>query len=243
MPDPAGVSSGEADTVYFLSGTQAPNPRDNYVSVTKVQNIRRFKHKEEKSDETSSEDSEDEVNRTFNFSHFCVRLAKCVQSSSASSSEESAKEVFFQQRLRHLGGINRLRCLPQDPRVAAVWSDKGLVEVRPIPSRIRDPRERPCGQIYDVTAALNRVQDNQSTADSAPSDALFAHKHESEGFALDWSRVKKGLLASGKRCRSRWTPYMTQKDRRLRTWLQRLATERKRPMDGPAMHRRSYSVR
>ena len=58
-------------------------------------------------------------------------------------------------------------------------------------------------QIYDVTAALNQVQDNQSTTDSVPLDALFTHRHESEGFALDWSRVKKGLLASGERCRSK----------------------------------------
>lgn len=52
-------------------------------------------------------------------------------------------------------------------------------------------------KVFDMASSLNHIHDDQSTTNSVSLDPVFSHKHGSEGFALDWSRVKQGLLASG----------------------------------------------
>lgn len=59
-PEP---TSNFPHTVYFMSGTQAPNARDNYLSAFKVKNIHKFKTKTEAESESSASsdsDSDDE---------------------------------------------------------------------------------------------------------------------------------------------------------------------------------------
>ena len=65
MPDPDGAGNDFPHSVYFVSGTQAPNARDNYLNVIKVKNIQKFKAQDAKDTESSkSSDSESETDDT-----------------------------------------------------------------------------------------------------------------------------------------------------------------------------------
>ena len=55
-------------------------------------------------------------------------------------------------------------------------------------------------QIFDGTAhvaQLGQASEAASKEKVARPQALFAHKHRDEGFALDWSRLSQARLASG----------------------------------------------
>lgn len=93
--------------------------------------------------------------------------------------EQTAAEGLVQQRIKHHGGINRVRRLPQDARFVALFDDRSNVE------------------IVDITNALQEIQSGRNSADLRTPSVLFAHRHSSEGFALDWSPLKQGRLASG----------------------------------------------
>jgi len=85
----------------------------------------------------------------------------------------------------HHGCVNRVRAMPQRPSTCASWSDSGHV------------------MIWDLSAQLKKVM--TSTNDSkgkidppsrvTPTQVFTGHKDE--GYALDWSSVCEGRLASG----------------------------------------------
>lgn len=88
-------------------------------------------------------------------------------------------------RVQHKGCVNRLRVNKINGRVlTASWSDKGKVH------------------IYDLTASVRAVADQRSintyTAQKVEPKPIFTFGgHLIEGFALDWSRLRHGSLASG----------------------------------------------
>lgn len=72
--------------------------------------------------------------------------------------------------------------MKQQPGVIAVWGDNGQV------------------RIYDVSAQLQQLAAEKEPKPNAPKvqvNPLQSHSHAMEGFALDWSPVKAGRLASG----------------------------------------------
>ena len=96
--------------------------------------------------------------------------------------------------VNHVGGINRLRCMPQTPGIVAVWGDTATV------------------RILDGTHLLRELAAEEEVSAKARSRVdlkpVFSHTHSTEGFALDWSLVKAGRLVTGD-CRSKihvWEP-------------------------------------
>ena len=93
----------------------------------------------------------------------------------------------------HHGGINRIRVMPQNSNIVATWSDNGQVNV------------------FDVESVLAKFS-SKGTKQTLPSKEMrpfFTHSgHSTEGYALDWSPVKEGYLASGDCAGSIhiWTP-------------------------------------
>ena len=82
--------------------------------------------------------------------------------------------------VKHKGSVNRVRVMPQDGSIVASWSGEGKVH------------------IWDLAAPLKALQSSPSPAPHF--DVQPAHtvgKHKDEGFALDWSPVAAGVLASG----------------------------------------------
>lgn len=106
--------------------------------------------------------------------------------------EELAK--LHVRKIAHTGGINRLRAMPQQPSIAASWADTAQV------------------QVWDLSLQLKELEAETDPPPGIPKlqkvSARHVHSHSSEGYALDWSPVTAGRLASGD-CRARihvWEP-------------------------------------
>eukprot|EP00112_Aurelia_sp_Birch-Aquarium-sp1_P001204 Seg1123.6 transcript_id=Seg1123.6/GoldUCD/mRNA.D3Y31 product="Glutamate-rich WD repeat-containing protein 1" protein_id=Seg1123.6/GoldUCD/D3Y31 len=86
--------------------------------------------------------------------------------------------------IRHIGGCNRIRCAPIPNRhLVASWSETGKVH------------------IWDIGAQVNALDTpgaskNQQLGDKVKPMFTFAG-HQAEGFAMDWSKVTPGRLATG----------------------------------------------
>ena len=81
------------------------------------------------------------------------------------------------------GTINRLKLMPQMAHICATWAESGAVHV------------------HNLAAPLsNLAAPGSAGADAVAAAATPLHTfsgHADEGFALDWSSAKQGLLASG----------------------------------------------
>jgi ribosome assembly protein RRB1 len=108
--------------------------------------------------------------------------------SSSSEEEEELDPVLEHYTFPHDGGVNRIRVCPQNSDVVAVWGEKGTVS------------------LYDVGGALDLLdRSTMSKTESVANyqvrkmrkDPFFVYSgHSNEGYALDWSRVVPGRLAS-----------------------------------------------
>ncbi|KAI7841913.1 hypothetical protein COHA_004441 [Chlorella ohadii] len=115
-----------------------------------------------------------------------------------SDSDEEGEEETAQLHIRkvaHTGGINRVRACPQQPHIVASFADTAQV------------------QVWDLSTQLNELKDEAAPVAGSQGKvhkvaARHVHTHSSEGYAIDWSPVVAGRLASGD-CRSRihvWEP-------------------------------------
>jgi len=77
----------------------------------------------------------------------------------------------------HTGGVNRIRAMPQRPSIVATWSDTGNVH------------------LFDVSRSLQTLNFPCEGAGAWTVSTLTGHK--TEGYALDWSAVRPGRLATG----------------------------------------------
>ena len=80
----------------------------------------------------------------------------------------------------HIGGVNRLRSMPQQPGIIATTSDTAKVN------------------IFDLKASLHSLMVGKGPRIQPPNAPAYVFKgHKDEGWALDWSPVQEGRLASG----------------------------------------------
>lgn len=99
---------------------------------------------------------------------------------SESEDEVDLDPVMEHYSVPHYGGINRVRVMPQQPDICATWSDTGHVN------------------LFNVSSIRQRFSKQQQVRHSnLPSKPFFSHQHSTEGFAMDWSKVKQGQLATG----------------------------------------------
>lgn len=81
--------------------------------------------------------------------------------------------------INHHGGVNRIRSMPQKPGVVATMSSDSNVN------------------IYDLSSLATSLM-NKSPRGPIPSKPTFTYSgHRDEGFAIDWSSVLPGRLATG----------------------------------------------
>uniref|UniRef100_A0A7S2YH96 Histone-binding protein RBBP4 N-terminal domain-containing protein n=1 Tax=Entomoneis paludosa TaxID=265537 RepID=A0A7S2YH96_9STRA len=86
--------------------------------------------------------------------------------------------------IKHYGGVNRVRCMPQQQNIVATWSDTGKVNLFNVESIL---------QRFAASSGKGALQQSE-----IPSKPFFSYtKHRTEGYAIDWSRVKQGQLLSG----------------------------------------------
>lgn len=141
-------------------GTQADRPEKNKLSVLKLSDLGRVKKSNEKEDEEWEEydkddesDDEDDVDLDPVMEHFSIP---------------------------HNGGVNRVRCMPQNNSIVATWSDIGKVNV------------------YNVESIVQALEGNGGSNKTFPKSPFFTSSHHpTEGYAMDWSRIAEGQLATG----------------------------------------------
>eukprot|EP01104_Vermistella_antarctica_P002076 TRINITY_DN1222_c4_g1_i1.p1 TRINITY_DN1222_c4_g1~~TRINITY_DN1222_c4_g1_i1.p1 ORF type:complete len:497 (-),score=107.98 TRINITY_DN1222_c4_g1_i1:119-1579(-) len=76
------------------------------------------------------------------------------------------------------GGVNRVRCMPQQPTTAATWSDSGKVH------------------IWNMAQHMKALEGAGGA--KLPTKPMYSFDgHDDEGYALDWSSAAEGKLLSG----------------------------------------------
>lgn len=89
--------------MYAVAGTQAQSANQNYIALMRLSDINQGRHGSKAGDEDDDDMSD--------------------------SDDEGAPPQIHTSRVAHYGGVNRLRCMPQQPAVVASWGDTGLVQV------------------------------------------------------------------------------------------------------------------
>lgn len=81
----------------------------------------------------------------------------------------------------HNGAVNRIRCMPQNPGIIGSMSDTGHVN------------------LFDASSALRVMMQNAGgPRPVGPTAPIFTFRgHATEGYAIDWSPVHAGRLATG----------------------------------------------
>jgi ribosome assembly protein RRB1 len=177
-------------TVTIVVGTQADKKSKNKLSVLRMSDLCRIpgsgREKTEKElddemlgDAWKHEDDDD--------------------SDSSSSDEEEEEEeldpVLENYSFPHSGGgINRVRVCPHNSSVVGVWGENGVVS------------------LYDIGGAIDMLDRSSLSANARKNDGsqamnkevrkmrkdpFFVYSgHSTEGYAIDWSRVTPGRLAT-----------------------------------------------
>uniref|UniRef100_UPI00398E93E4 glutamate-rich WD repeat-containing protein 1-like n=1 Tax=Pristiophorus japonicus TaxID=55135 RepID=UPI00398E93E4 len=148
-------------TLYLCAGTQADTAQANRLLVMKMHNLRGTKRRgSESGSESESSESEGE--------------------------EEEQKPLLEIAMVPHYGGVNRVRVKDlSGTQIAAVWSEKGQVELWDLGQQLR--------AVSEPLAMSSFLRDHQSKL-----QPIFAFGgHMTEGFAVDWSPLVAGRLATG----------------------------------------------
>ncbi|KAF6264703.1 WD40-repeat-containing domain protein [Scenedesmus sp. NREL 46B-D3] len=173
-------------TVFMLAGTQASSARQNHLAVLKLSELGQGRHgkkqagRKEAGDESDDDDSESSGDESMD-----------------ESDDEDSREPPARMHHRLVAqscGINRVRSCPQQPGLAALWGDNGSVRLLDVGEQLRQL----AAEVEVASKAASKAQVNP----------LQTHAHATEGFAVDWSRVKAGRLATGD-CRKHihvWEP-------------------------------------
>lgn len=177
-------------TVTMVVGTQADKKSRNKLSVLRMSDLCRipgsrrektekelddemlgdaWKHEDDDDSESSSSDEEDE--------------------------EEELDPVLENYSFSHSGGgINRIRVCPHNSSVVGVWGDNGEVSLYDIGGAI---------DMLDRSSLSSNARKNEGNlamnkeVRKMRKDPFFVYSgHSNEGYAIDWSRVTPGRLAT-----------------------------------------------
>eukprot|EP00578_Thalassiosira_sp_NH16_P025723 CAMPEP_0181082658 /NCGR_PEP_ID=MMETSP1071-20121207/3741_1 /TAXON_ID=35127 /ORGANISM="Thalassiosira sp., Strain NH16" /LENGTH=608 /DNA_ID=CAMNT_0023164263 /DNA_START=40 /DNA_END=1866 /DNA_ORIENTATION=+ len=181
-------------TVTMVVGSQADGRGKNKLSVLRMSDLSRIpgsgREKTEKElddemlgDEWKHEDDDD--------------------AESAMSSDEEEEDVEeLDPVLEHYsfphscGGINRVRVCPHNSDIVGVWSESGVVSLYDIGGAL-DVLDRSALGGANSGKNDDAKKQQQQTVRKMRKDPFFVYSgHSTEGYAIDWSRVAPGRLAT-----------------------------------------------
>eukprot|EP00002_Diphylleia_rotans_P026183 TRINITY_DN520_c0_g1_i2.p1 TRINITY_DN520_c0_g1~~TRINITY_DN520_c0_g1_i2.p1 ORF type:complete len:490 (-),score=126.08 TRINITY_DN520_c0_g1_i2:297-1766(-) len=139
-------------TLYMVAGTQASRANQNKILLMKMSDLHRTKYDEDDEDDSGSENSDD----------------------------LDDDPILESRAISHMGGVNRIRSMPQQPHIIATWADQ--------PAAVH---------MWDLSADLRSI-DRPGAARASNTQPLFSFKgHATEGFSMDWSPITPGRFLSG----------------------------------------------
>jgi ribosome assembly protein RRB1 len=102
-------------------------------------------------------------------------------SDSESENDENLDDdpIIEHINVNHHGGINRIRAMPQNPGVVATMADTKH------------------NHIFDLSKQLNSMMEQVPRVPAPTKPTCSFSGHRDEGFAVDWSSVVPGQLATG----------------------------------------------
>lgn len=164
LPDALGENRTKFPmTSYVVSGTQADKADKNKLVVMKWSNLQKTNK-----DGIDDEDDEDEISRKYK-----------LDEDSESEDEDNDEDPDLEFRMiKHSGGVNRVRAMPQMSTLVASWSDNGSVYV------------------HNVFAELESLEGRGKVPGNNAPVHVFSG-HTSEGFALGWNPHQVGQMVSG----------------------------------------------
>mmetsp|Transcript_28406 Transcript_28406/g.40714 ORF Transcript_28406/g.40714 Transcript_28406/m.40714 type:complete len:528 (-) Transcript_28406:47-1630(-) len=196
-------------TVLCVVGTQASKREWNKIQVLKMTDLSRTHKPKLKYDNNNNEDCMDEDSE---------------DDSSSDDDDDDAVDcdpALEHIALAHNGGVNRIRVMPNmmqpagpatastnkeqlfhhsNNQLVATWSDVGHVNVYDISSCL-DHFEKSSGNFNNSSTVSSESAHNKKP--------FFTYRgHPTEGYAMDWSKVSLGHLATGD-CAGQihlWTP-------------------------------------
>ncbi|XP_067305097.1 glutamate-rich WD repeat-containing protein 1 [Pseudorasbora parva] len=147
-------------SMVLCAGTQADTALSNRLIVMRMHNLHETVKEDDDNESSDGESDEDEE-------------------------DEDKKPQLELAMMPHYGGINRVRVTQRgEQALAAVWSEKGLVEIFDL---------RPQLEAVHNSSVMSAFIKQQKEA-----TPLFSFTgHMSEGFAIDWSPKVPGRLVSG----------------------------------------------
>ncbi len=161
-------------SMIVAAGSQADRADRNKLTIMKLSDLARTGGKEKTEKELEDEILGEEYDKEENSD----------DEEEEDDVEEDVDPILEHFSLRHNGGVNRVRVMPQRNEVVATWSDSGAVNVY---------------NIRGVLDSFNRSAGVESKgARKIVRDPFFVYKgHSSEGYAMDWSTMSEGQLATG----------------------------------------------
>mmetsp|Transcript_14499 Transcript_14499/g.36672 ORF Transcript_14499/g.36672 Transcript_14499/m.36672 type:complete len:448 (-) Transcript_14499:31-1374(-) len=106
--------------------------------------------------------------------------------SDSDGEEDDQPPIMHHRLISHPGSVNRIRAMPQQPSLVATWSERGTVQVYDVAAQLKELDEEGPGGSKGKKTPIYKVQ---------PKETLKGHK--TEGYAVDWSPVRAGLMATG----------------------------------------------
>ena len=154
-------------TSYLVAGTQADRADRNEVLVMKVGDL--HKTMRENLEEDDSDDDLDD------------------------------DPYLLTQSLPHVGGVNRIRSMPQASNVVATWSETSDIHIFDVSSQLAQ-LDISSGSADGSGGGSGGASSGFSNATNSGNskDPVFTYTgHQEEGYAMAWSNVKAGRLATG----------------------------------------------
>lgn len=153
IPDQLGNNRSKFPmSCYAVAGTQASAANKNEILIMKMHHLHKTKYDGDDGEDGMS-DNDDDLD------------------------EDAALEV---QKIKHNGGINRVRVSPHNAGIVSVWSDKGVLEM------------------YNISNHISALDTPQATLPDSKLKPFFEFNgHPDEGYAMDWSPVTAGKFVSG----------------------------------------------
>eukprot|EP00944_MAST-04C_sp_MAST-4C-sp1_P002338 g2338.t1 len=141
-------------TLYMAAGTQADKPENNEIILMKLSDLHKVQRDYGEDDEEEDEDDSNDLDED---------------------------PILVSKSIKHIGGINRLRSMPQSPNIISTWSDTGTV------------------YIYDAEVQIKSLDGPALPGSKPPSQTpIFSFEgHGQEGYAMDWSKAHPGRLITG----------------------------------------------
>ena len=139
-------------TAYAVAGTQASQANKNELVVMKMSHLHKTKYDDAMAEDGISDDDD--------------------------AMDDDAS--LDSRKIKHHGGINRVRVCPHNAGIVAVWSETGDV------------------QMYDISAHISALDTPPVVLPAKDLKPLYEFSgHPDEGFAMDWSPKVPGRFASG----------------------------------------------